>query len=111
MAEELSGQADQLQDTMAFFRLRSETARLLTDGTSAASGSSGPLSHQSVPQNGNAAEGNGHHKAVKAGRAASPTTASSSDQAHTESTGITIPMGANGNGRSGDPKDDEFEEY
>jgi hypothetical protein len=99
MAEELSGQADQLQSTMSFFKVRNEKRRLLTGGTGDGSGSgSGSV-----------------ERAVKAG-SATPRTATGAATAPAtaaprgQTTGITIPMGEGGNAH-GDHQDDEFEEY
>jgi methyl-accepting chemotaxis protein len=106
MAEELSGQADQLQSTMSFFKVKNEQRRLLTSNSH--QGGNG----HAAAAGGQAQHSAGAHQAVKAGSApaAARNTASAAPTPKGEATGITIPMGGDGNG-AGDVHDDEFEEY
>lgn len=101
MAEELAGQADQLQSTMSFFKVKNEQRRLITDSGNRNGG--GQASRQTQTAGGT---GSQQQTAVKAGPAAKPAAAASKSEA----TGITIPMG-DSNGASADLQDDEFEEY
>ncbi|NBF39168.1 MAG: HAMP domain-containing protein [Spirochaetes bacterium] len=114
MAEELSGQADSLQNTISFFTVDQTDGgqrRLIdnTAGTRAAQTGPAAGAGQGAPRH----AGTQAHQGTGAGSAATAQQTSAASGASTtrgETTGITIPMGGDGNG-AGDVHDDEFEEY
>lgn len=107
MAEELSGQADSLQNTISFFTVDQTDGgqRRLIDRTGGnGGGHSLPGTTQHAQHTGDSA-----HKTASRKGASAPTSAASAPKG--EATGITIPMEGGGNGGAGDMQDDEFEEY
>lgn len=91
MAEELSGQADQLQSTMSYFKVRTDERRMLS----------------APPQTAAKAAGAGQASAATLA-ATPPAAAPAAAPATGAKTGITLPMDG-GNGT--DAHDDDFEEF
>jgi methyl-accepting chemotaxis protein len=108
MAEELSGQADSLQNTISFFTVDQTDGgrRRLIDRTGDNGG--GPSTPAGTTQH---AEHTGDSTHKTASRKGASATTSATSAPKGEATGITIPMGGEGNGGAGDVQDDEFEEY